>query len=79
MIAALVDFGQAFQRQFDLIVLWPECKKAAREAAQELGFKRTPEEMLEQAKACFAIHAFRAPEWLALGEDEIRRRIDGLR
>jgi hypothetical protein len=58
----------AHMRAIDLHVLWPVC---AREAdARSLD--------LDCAKAAFAQHCFHDPAWLALGDEEIIRRIDAL-
>lgn len=56
------------QRSIDLQFLWPACKQAAKARGRDL----------EDAKAAFAFHAFNDTPWLALGEDEIQRRIDAL-
>lgn len=56
------------QRWIDLTVLWPACKREA--AARDLD--------MDHAKAAFAMHVFRDYAWIALGEDEIKRRIDAL-
>lgn len=56
---------QARQRAIDLDVLWPACRANAPD--------------LDHARAVFALHAFHDPAWLALGYDEVVRRIDALR
>jgi hypothetical protein len=60
----LMNWWRARQRSIDLDIFWPCCKENASD--------------LDQAKAVFAVHAFHDPAWLALGEDEICRRIDAL-
>jgi hypothetical protein len=60
----LMDWWRARQRRIDLEILWPACLRLARD--------------IDHARAAFAIHAFHDPAWLALGEDEIVRRIEGL-
>lgn len=61
MIRWLISLWRKRQRAIDLDVLWPACKQEAPD--------------LDHAKAAFAVHAFHDPAWLALGKDEIRRRI----
>jgi hypothetical protein len=58
-------FWYAHLRSIDLKILWPACK-------EETGD-------LDHAKAVFAAHAFQDLAWLYLGEEEIRRQIDGLK
>jgi hypothetical protein len=60
----LMDGWRAYQRRIDLEILWPTCLRQARD--------------IDHARAAFATHAFHDPAWLALGEDEIVRRIDRL-
>jgi hypothetical protein len=55
----------AHMRAIDMAVLWPVCRNGAAD--------------MDQAKAAFAIHCFNDPAWLALGEQEILRRIDNLK
>jgi hypothetical protein len=61
VIRWLISLWRKRQRAIDLDVLWPACKQEAPD--------------LDHAKAAFAVHAFHDPAWLALGKDEIRRRI----
>lgn len=61
----LLDIWQYRQRAIDLDILWPTCRANATD--------------LDHARAAFAYHAFHDPAWLALGHDEIVRRIDELR
>lgn len=65
MIARIIDWWRARQRAIDLRILWPICVQNAPD--------------IDHAKAAFAIHAFMDPAWLALGEDEIIKRIEELR
>ncbi len=51
-------------RELDLQILWPECVAG------------TP--TLDHAKATFALHAYNDPAWIALGPEEIARRIVSL-
>lgn len=60
----LMNWWRARQRRMDLELLWPECRAVAAD--------------LDHAKAAFAMHAFHDRAWLALGDDEIKRRIDAL-
>lgn len=53
------------RRKIDMDILWPSCCELA--------------EDLNHAKAAFAAHAFNDPAWMALGHDEVYRRIDGLK
>lgn len=53
------------QRQIDLKILWPACKKAAPN--------------MDLAKAAFAHHAFKDPAWVDYyGEDGLKQEIDKL-
>lgn len=52
------------QRAVDLKILWPICVELA--------------PTIDHAKAAFAAHAFNDPAWLALGDDELVRRIESL-
>jgi hypothetical protein len=61
----LMNWWHARQRAIDLAVLWPSC--------------RDQTDDLDHARAAFAMHAFHDKAWLALGDDEIRRRIEVLR
>lgn len=54
----------ARQRRIDTEILWPTCIAGA----NDLGHART----------AFAAHCFNDPAWLALGDDEIERRINKL-
>lgn len=65
MLRWLANWWHARQRSIDLQVLWPSCVKLAPD--------------LDHAKAAFAVHAFNDSAWLCLGEEEIKRQIDGLR
>lgn len=65
MFTWLLSWWQARQRAIDLDVLWPACRANATD--------------LDHARAAFAYHAFHDSPWLALGHDEIVRRIDELR
>lgn len=67
-MAWLADYWHAKQRQIDLDVLWPSCKEAAHEQGLPLA----------HAKMAFAAHCYHDHAWLALGEDEIYKRIDEL-
>ena len=60
----LINLWRQRQRSIDLRILWPVCKEQADD--------------LEHAKAAFAMHAFHDPAWVCLGDEEIKRRIDGL-
>ena len=64
MIQWLRDWWHQRQRSVDLQILWPLCKKHADD--------------IDHARAAFALHAFNDEAWVCLGEDEIKRRIDGL-
>ena len=65
MIRWLRDWWRNRQRDIDLKILWPICKENASD--------------IHMARAAFAFHAFNDEAWICLGEDEIKRRIDGLR
>lgn len=62
----LLDLWHWQQRRIDLSILWPACKKQAGGD-------------LDDARAAFAVHAFRDPAWTCLGHDEVVARIDALR
>jgi len=64
MIRWLTSWWHARQRDIDLKILWPTCKREADD--------------LDHAKMAFAYHAFHDHAWLCLGHDEIKRRIDNL-
>ena len=51
-------------RRIDLSILWPSCKKQARD--------------LEHAKAAFACHAMNDRAWLFLGQQRVCEIIDRL-
>lgn len=63
-LVGLFDFN-ARRRSIDLRILWPTCVECA-------------DGDLVRAKAAFAVHAFNDDAWMCLGEDEVRRIIDGL-
>jgi hypothetical protein len=69
--ALIVGLWRRHQRNLDLDILWPICK---REAAEY----HNPHEVLDVARAMFAVHAFNDPAWLCLGEDAIVEFIDRL-
>ena len=54
----------AQQRAFDRKFLWPSCCELAPD--------------LDTAKAAFAVHAYRDPAWLSLGEKNLYEAIDKL-
>ena len=60
-----MHWWRARQRAIDLDILWPTCIAEAPD--------------IDHAKAAFAVHAFHDPAWLALGPDEIIRRIEELK
>lgn len=61
----LRDKRWQWQRNMDLNYLWPACKEQA--------------ETLEQAKAVFAVHAFKDACWIKhYGKDELIKFIDNL-
>ena len=64
MFSRLLNWYRASQRALDIQILWPVCLEKAAD--------------IDQAKAAFAIHAFNDPAWIALGPDEIVRRISEL-
>jgi hypothetical protein len=64
LIALIVNWWRARQRNLDLVILWPICKQGAND--------------LDHARAAFAVHAFNDPAWLCLGEDAIFEFIDRL-
>lgn len=64
LVATLLGPWRYTQRQTDLRILWPICKR------------ETPD--LDHAKAVFMAHAMHDGAWLCLGEEEIVRRIDAL-
>ena len=57
----LFNFWYRRQRAIDLEFLWPSCRDQAPDLAR--------------ARAAFALHAVQDRAWMALGEDEIARRI----
>ena len=59
------DMWRHRQRRYDLQILWPICKKEARD--------------MDHAKAAFAYHAFNDPAWLCLGEEQLIAAIERLR
>jgi hypothetical protein len=65
MLKLLLNLWHARTRRLDVQLLWPSCKSQAPD--------------IHHAKAAFACHAFNDPSWLALGHDEICRRIEELR
>ncbi len=65
MIRWLLNWWHKRQRAIDLQILWPSCREVA-------------QGNLDAARAAFAVHAFQDEAWLCLGEDEIKRIIDGL-
>jgi hypothetical protein len=69
MMVRLVAAWQALTRRLDVRFLWPSCRD---EAARRGG-------SVDLARAAFAMHAYNDPAWLALGPDEIYRRIEGLK
>lgn len=60
----MIAWWRRLQREMDLRILWPACRDAVPD--------------LDIAKAAFAVHALHDPAWRSLGEDEIKRVIDGL-
>lgn len=58
------DRWHARQREIDLKILWPECRRA------------TPD--LDLAKAAFTYHTSKDPAWAALSEVEIYWIVDKL-
>jgi len=60
----MLSWFAAIQRKMDILILWPECLRQARD--------------LDHAKAAFTVHAYNDPAWRILGEDEIARRIGAL-
>ena len=60
----ILAWWRARQRAIDIAILWPIC------------VERAPN--IDRAKAAFALHAFNDPAWLALGEDELIRRIEAM-
>jgi hypothetical protein len=60
----IVAWWHARQRRIDLDILWPICRREAND--------------LDHAKAAFAVHAYRDPAWLELGEDDLFAFIDRL-
>jgi hypothetical protein len=64
MIRWALDRWHAYQRRYDLMILWPACRDAAPD--------------LDHARAAFAMHAYHDRAWLCLGDEEIARRIDRL-
>ncbi len=64
MLNWIRDWWHARTRKLDLEILWPTCKRLA--------------PSMDHARAAFAYHAFHDAGWLALGEEEIERRIEEL-
>lgn len=60
----LIAWWYKRQRQIDLDILWPLIKKDA--------------PSLDDAKACFGVHAFNDQAWMCLGVHEVMTRIDEL-
>lgn len=60
----ILGFWYNRTRKLDLEILWPICKKQAKD--------------LDSAKAAFAVHAYNDPGWLFLGKDNIYKIIDEL-
>ena len=59
------DLWAANSRRIDLRILWPECKKAAKD--------------MDTARAVFAMHAFNDWAWHRLGDyDDIYEAIEAL-
>lgn len=65
MITRIRNWWWKRQRNIDLNVLWPECKRVAGD--------------LEHARGVFACHAFHDPCWIEFyGEDRLKMFIDQL-
>jgi hypothetical protein len=64
LLKLIADWWHARQRAIDMQILWPICLRGAPD--------------LDHALAAFAVHCFNDPAWLALGEDELRWRINRL-
>jgi len=64
----LLAFYYAYLRRVDRAILWPACKRAARDRGIDL----------DVARAAFATHAFNDIPWKVLGEAEIIRQVDKL-
>lgn len=60
----MIGWWYAVTRAIDLRILWPACKRQARD--------------LDHAKSAFAFHCFTDRGWKYLGKEEIIRRIDQL-
>ena len=60
----LRDWWHARQRALDVQLLWPGCRRHAPD--------------INVARAIFATHALSDPAWLALGPEEMARRIAAL-
>lgn len=63
-----IDFWHKRQRQIDIDILWPACKKEAEAQGYDL----------DTARAAFAAHALNDHAWLVLGDDEVVRRVKEL-
>ena len=60
------DWWWRRQRNIDLNVLWPECKRQCKDN-------------LDHARGIFAVHAFQDPCWIEFyGEDRLKKFIDHL-
>lgn len=64
MIRWLQRYWWALQRDVDLQILWPECKRQAPN--------------IDQAKAAFAVHAFNDPAWVRAYGADLWKVIEGL-
>ena len=60
----LQDWWYERCRRKDIEILWPLLKRRGRD--------------LNAAKTAFAIHAFKDPAWLHLGEEHVKRIIEEL-
>jgi hypothetical protein len=65
LVALIMNWWWARMRRIDLEILWPTCKREARD--------------LDHAKSAFAYHAYNDRAWLCLGEDALFAAIDELR
>jgi len=78
MLRWFVRCHDAIRRQFDLVILWPACKKAVDLAIEEQGLTISDDEALERAKGAFAVHCFNDGPWQRLGERRINEIIEEL-